>query len=113
MTLEARDWQHAEVVTSSPDVADGGSTLRRLLAGRGIDRYALFFVTGEGRFFPNRDEEISGSVLTPDGRIFAFWTGWDTALGGPAFRRWYEESPEPQWDASAEYQRARAAVGLG
>jgi hypothetical protein len=90
----------------------GGETLRRLLAERGVERYALFFTVGEGRFLPNGEEEISGSVLTPDGRSFGFWTAWDVARGRPCFRRWYEERPEPHWEHADEYRQARAAVGL-
>lgn len=93
-------------------MTDGGPTLRGLLAERGIERYALFFTTGEGRFLPDGQEELSGSVLTQDGRCFGFWTGWDHGRGRPYFRRWYEEHPEPAWDESAEYRQARAAIGL-
>jgi hypothetical protein len=97
---------------STRGITDGGATIRSLLAERGIDRYALVFTTGEGRFMPGGEEEVSGTVLTPDGRCFTFWTGWDDARGRARFRKWYEERPDPSWNDSAEYRRARAAVGL-
>lgn len=81
-------------------------------------RYALFFVTGEGRFHPpaaepeEAIEEASGYVLDDRGRVFAFWLGWDDRRGIPALTEWREEAPEPAWHDDEEYRRARLAVGL-
>src|SRR5262245_32415799 len=99
-------------IATARRMSDGGPTLRRLLAEQGVERYALFFTAGEGRCLPNGEEEVSGSVLLSDGRCFAFWTGWDGEHGRPKFRIWRREEPAPAWLDSAEYQRARAAVGL-
>ena len=106
---ERPDLGHAE---SFRRMTDGDPTIRGLLAQHGIARYALFFTTGEGRLLPNGEEELSGSVLTPEGRGFAFWTGWDQTHARPCFRIWRQETPDPSWDASTEYRLAREAVGL-
>ncbi len=42
---------------------DRDDTLDRLLRERGLDRYALFWTTVEGREMPNGEEEESGYVL--------------------------------------------------
>ena len=111
-TLKASAMSDPSTIESRRSMVDGGPTLHRLLTEHGFERYALFFTTGEGRVLPNGEEEVSGSVLLPDGRCFAFWTGWDPEQARPRFRIWRQEEPEPDWRDSAEYQRARAAVGL-
>ena len=87
--------------------------LDALVRSKGLERYAYFFVTGEGHFFPNGVEESSGSVIDDHGRVFDFWTAWDARRERPTFRFWRQVDPEPHWERSAEYRRARQAVGLG
>lgn len=86
--------------------------LRQLVEGRGLGRYAFFFVTGEGDEFPDGTEESSGFVLNEDGRVFSFWLGWDAARGAPIFAEWEQVEAEAHWMRSAEYRRARERVGL-
>lgn len=89
-----------------------GGRFDPLVRERGLERFAYFFVTGEGAFFPNGEEEASGYVLNEDGRVFFFWVAWDEARGQPRFSTWEEETPEPDWADADEYREARNAVGL-
>ncbi len=82
-----------------------------------VGSYALFFVTGEGKYLPSSTpwadiEETSGHVLDRSGRVFAFWLGWDARREGPGLVDWQEVPAEPGWSKAPEYQRARQAVGL-
>ncbi len=86
--------------------------LDALVRSKGLERYAYFFVTGEGHFFPNGIEESSGSVIDDRGRVFDFWMGLDPETGRPGLTVWREVEPELHWQRSAEYQQAREAVGL-
>ena len=61
---------------------------------------------------PNGVEEASGQVVDEQGRVFAFWLGWDARRKTPAFTEWEEVEPEPAWLESAEYRHARERVGL-
>ncbi len=88
------------------------SPLERFVKERGLRRFAFFFVTGEGEYLPNGDEEKSGHVIDAHGRIFSFWTGWDVEHETPTFGEWDAVDASPEWLESAEYRRARAAVGL-
>jgi hypothetical protein len=94
-----------------PDPA-ARAMLDALVREHGLETFAYFFVTGEGQFLPNGMETASGYVIGADGRIFGFWTGWDGDGDQPCFRIWRSASPEPRWERSREYQRARQAVGL-
>jgi len=94
-----------------PDPA-GRAALDALVRARGLDRFAYFHVAGEGEVFPSGMEAASGKVLDADGRVYRFWTAWDVERGELTFRVWKPMSPEPRWEASSEYQRARQALGL-
>jgi hypothetical protein len=87
------------------------TSLDRLVRERGLHRYAFFFVTGEGDYLPNGEEEKSGHVLDDQGRIHSFWTGWDPSLKRVIFSEWEQVDAEPAWHDSDEYRRARAQVG--
>ncbi len=89
----------------------GRASLDALIRAKGLKRWAYFFTTGEGTFFPDGSEECSGNVVDEQGRVFFFWTAWDAERGIPKLRIWEREDPEPRWAESAEYHRARAAVG--
>jgi len=97
-----------------PEWADPAAraTLDALVRARGLDRFAYFHVTGEGETFPNGVEAASGKVLDAEGRVYRFWTAWDVERGTPTFRIWKRVDPEPRWERSMAYRRARAAVGL-
>ena len=98
----------------TPDVksdAEHMALLDRLIAERGIERYGLFLLTSENLFTPDGYEEMSGFVVSRDGRVF-FWTGWDEAAQQVAFETWRDAEPQPDWKGSAEYQAARVAAGL-
>jgi hypothetical protein len=61
-------------------------------------RFALFFVTGEGRAHPFRGqeaEEASGYVLTGQDEVYYFWLGWDPARGEAALVRFERVSRSP------------------
>lgn len=94
-----------------PDPA-ARAMLDSLVRGRGLQTFAYFFVTGEGEVLPNGVEAASGHVIDDSGHIYRFWTGWNGEAGQPWFRIWKPTTPEPRWDHSAEYQRARQEVGL-
>jgi hypothetical protein len=73
-------------------------------------RFALFFVTGEGPTHPWRGQEVeeaSGYVLTAQDEVYYFWLGWDPARGEPALVLFERVAPEPSWAGAAEYQAAR------
>jgi hypothetical protein len=89
------------------------AALARLLAERGIERYGLFWLCGEGTFLPDGTEDLSGFVVDERGRVFFFWTGWDAKQGDVVFETWRQDEPGPDWTESDEYRRARAAAGLG
>jgi hypothetical protein len=91
----------------------GDDTLDRLLRARGLDRYAHFWTTGEGREMPNGEEEESRYVLAPDWRVYFWWTGWDSEQQAPILKYWDEATPDPSWADSAEYVRPRECIGLG
>jgi hypothetical protein len=83
----------------------------------GRRRYALFFVTGEGKYLPattpnERLEQASGYVVDSHGHIFSFWLGWDAQRQQPALTRWRQVEPSPGWASDEEYREARAQVGL-
>jgi len=94
-----------------PDAAYA-QMLRRLVESKGLTRYAFFFVAEEGRKLPNGLEETSGHVVDAKGRVFFFWTGWDTERAVPTLRRWDEVEPEPDWIEEDDYREALDAVGL-
>lgn len=78
----------------------------------GLDRYAFFFLTGEGQPLPSGGEETSGFLIDDRGRVFSFWLGWDPLQGQPALTEWRQVQPQVRWKRSAEYRRARQQVGL-
>src|SRR5688572_19804165 len=86
--------------------------LDRLLAARGIGQYGLFFVSGEGTFFPNGVEETSGFVVRQTGEVYAFWTGWDSSRREITFSQWDQVTPEPDWHDDEEFQHARRRAGI-
>ncbi len=85
--------------------------LRRLLAERGIHRFALFLVQQEGRMLPDGVEAISGFVLT-DSDVYGFWLDWDEGRGDFALNPWYRVEDPSQLASDPEYQRAVAQLRL-
>jgi hypothetical protein len=83
--------------------------LRQLLSERG-GPFATFFVTDEGIEMPGGLEEVSGYALDRSGTVYSFWVGWDDRRGRPAFTEWEEVRPEPHWEQSSEYQKARRSL---
>jgi hypothetical protein len=88
------------------------SPIERLVRERGLRRFGLFFVTGEGEYLPNGDEERSGYVIDAQGQVYSFWTGWDQIQQAVIFSEWEPVSIEAEWSGVAEFERARAAAGL-
>jgi len=89
------------------------SSIERLIRERGLRRFGTFFVTGEGEYLPNGDEETSGYAIDDQGQAYSFWTGWDEAQQGVVFSEWEPVDTESEWSGVAEFERARAAAGLG
>ena len=88
------------------------SPIERLVRDRGLRRFGLFFVTGEGEYLPNGDEERSGYVIDDQGRAYSFWTGWDQVRQEIVFSEWEPVATEVEWDGVAEFERARVEAGL-
>jgi hypothetical protein len=87
--------------------------LTRLLHERGIDRYGLFLVSGEGRRLPGGVEATSGYVVNETGKVYFFWMDWETATNRISLTHWQEAAPDPSWLEEPEYRRALEAVGIG
>jgi hypothetical protein len=88
------------------------AALRAAIAERGLSRFAVFDTTVEGRIYPNGVDEVSGSVLNDDGRIWFFWTDWDENRQAVTLRHWEEEPMTPLLTSGREYARARRELGL-
>jgi len=102
-------------LTESPSSQTAGvRVLDELLRERGLHpgSYALFFVVGEGNFFPEPRsadpiEEVSGFVLDTSGAVHAFWLEWDAQQRRPVLSEWKCVEPEPSWADETEYQEAQ------
>ena len=92
--------------------AEHMALLHALLTERGLMRYGLFAVSGEGATTPDGFEETSGYALSSDGQAFFFWTGWDESKQQTGFDMWKPTEPQPDWQGDEEYQDARKAAGL-
>ena len=78
-----------------------------------VEDYATFFEASSWRRLPGLDaHEASGFVLDTTGRIFYYRLGWDPEAGRPALLKWEPSVESPHWRKSAEYDEARALVGL-
>lgn len=86
--------------------------LTDLIRARGLDRFELFGVSGEGTFFGNGYETSSGFVLDSAGRVFYFWMGPGPDKERAILSTWEEETPGADWADDAEYQLARGRLGL-
>jgi hypothetical protein len=95
------------------DPARMAAALDGLVRGKGLGRWAYFWTTVEGFELPGDLEEYSGYLVDDRGRAFTFWMGAHPDTGAPALTVWERVEPEPSWDRSAEYRRAREKVGLG
>ena len=88
------------------------AALEALVRANGLDTFAFFDTVGEGHFFPNGIEEVSGRVLAADGRAFYFWTDWDAESGEVTFRFWRPVEDLTPWASDRSYRRARERLGL-
>jgi hypothetical protein len=91
---------------------EGRALLDELVRRQGLERFAYFLVSGEGRFLPSGVEVTSGHVLDATGQVFRFWTSWDDKQDQVSFKVWKPTPPNPRWERLGEYQRALVAVGL-
>ncbi len=94
--------------------ADGArirAVLDSLIRAKGLERFARFLTTGEGIELADDLEEYSGKVIDSTGHHFSFWMGAGED-GSPTLTIWRETRPAKRWMNSAEYRRARRAVGL-
>lgn len=89
-----------------------------LFREKGISKYAFIAGVGEGEL-PTGLAADSGYILTPDGKIWAFMTGWDLEKLNPeggkgyyAFRYLREAANPDEWRDSPNYLRARKELGL-
>jgi hypothetical protein len=98
------------------DVRSGAehvAILRRLVGEQdGIGRFGLFFLNDEGRLTPDGYRESSGNVINGDGRVFAFWLGWDEAQGRVRLTVWRPVDAQSHWQTDPEYLRAQHDAGL-
>ncbi len=92
--------------------AELGGRVRRLLAERGISRFALFLVQQEGKALPGGLEAISGFVLTSGGKVYGFWLDWDDCQGRYVLDPWYQVKQVSEFADDPEYHRARRELGL-
>ena len=86
--------------------------IRRLLAERGIDRFALFLTQEEGTVLGGGLEAISGFVLDEHGTVHGFWLDWDPHRRRYALDPWYRLYDLTDLADDAEYRRARRELGL-
>jgi hypothetical protein len=96
---------------AEPDTATDDE-LRRLVEAKGLNHFAFFFVSGEGRLLPNGHEVISGTVIDRSGLVYSFWTGWDDERNEPMLTRWREIQRDQDWLEEEEFREALDAVGL-
>jgi hypothetical protein len=89
-----------------------GEVLRRLLAERGLSRFALFLVQEEGIELPGGLEAVSGFVLAPSGEVYGFWLDWDADRGRYFLDPWYRVDDVSELARDAEYLEARRSLGL-
>ena len=71
-------------------------------------RFGIFYSTGEGRFYPNGEEESSGFVVAEDGSHWFYWTTWQDGRVG--FKIWESELYQEEWSDCPEYQSAAQAA---
>jgi hypothetical protein len=88
------------------------SPIEGLVRERGLRRFGLFFVIGEGDELPNGDEDQCGYVIDDQDQIHSFWTGWDETHRAVTFTEWELVDEEAEWCGVGEYERARAKAGL-
>lgn len=88
------------------------AAIHALIAERGVGRHVLFGEVNEGTPFPDGTEAMSGHVLDEDGRVYAFWTDWDSERQGTVFVTWREVRTDAHMVADQEYLEARRAIGL-
>jgi hypothetical protein len=98
---------HREVGWETPQA----DILARLLRERGIDRYGLFLVSGEGKQLTDDIEASSGYVVDAAGCIHFFWMDWDATRGRINLTRWQEVAPDPDWRDEPEYRQALELAG--
>jgi len=87
--------------------------VERLLAARGIRRYALFLTQREGLDLPDGLEAISGFALDPTGAVHGFWLSWDSRRHTHTLAPFYAvDDPDEAFANDAEYRAARVNLGL-
>lgn len=98
-----------------------GQILVELLKEEGFFSFARFGASGEGKYLPTGLEEMSWSVMTPDGSVRDVWLGWDENKVAPdGSQGFYKLTIMPLWsqelhkeyEANPGYIRARKELGL-
>jgi hypothetical protein len=85
----------------------------RLLAERGIGRYALFLTQREGISLPGGLEALSGFVLDEHRHVHGFWLAWDDDRQALTLDPFYPvRDPAREFANDAEYQAACRALGF-
>ena len=85
--------------------------LGRLIGGKQLVRYALFFEI-DADTLPDGSPEIAGYVLDQDGQTYWFELGWDATRAAPSLTTWKPVPTEPAWWRAEEYLAARCELGL-
>lgn len=83
-----------------------------MIEERGLNRYAIWFAAEEGIEMPNGEEEMSGTLVNEDGRVFSFWTGWDETAARVVFTKWKKVKPRAEWMERRAYRQARELAGV-
>ena len=117
LRVEGVQYRKGTAVTPEPRYAPDRferavAAIHALIGERGVGQHALFGEVNEGALFPDGTEAMSGHVIDEQGRVYAFWTDWDSERQDPMFVTWREVSPEKCLVADREYLQARRAVGL-
>jgi hypothetical protein len=88
--------------------------VERLLAARGIRRFALFLTQREGLDLPGGLEAISGFALDASGAVHGFWLSWDDGRRDYVLAPFYPvDDPDGAFREDAEYRAAQRALASG
>jgi hypothetical protein len=88
--------------------------LSRLISDRGLVRFGIFHVSGDGQLLPDGSENASGYVIDDQEEIFWFRLDWDGKRRCLALTEWERvANAEAEWpEHDPEYRRARDKAGL-
>ena len=80
------------------DTEHMGLCLDSLLAERGLKRYGLFAVSGEGTVTRTAMKRPAATHCPIEIGQALFWTGWDEAAQRTTFDMWKPTEPQAKWE---------------